>query len=83
MRMLMFCSFLIACVQCLPHALLGADHHHEQVRPGAEILGFVADHQPVKIIQAVQRFGDHVEDIIIERIHLGMELQQATPSPMS
>ncbi len=63
-------------IEHIPHALLRADHHHEQVRAGAEVLRFVADHQPIEIgLEAVQRFDGHVHDIIIEGIHLGVEFQ--------
>ena len=76
-RMFIPCNLRIAPSSVIPHALLRGDHHHEQIRACAEIFAFIANHQSIEIIfHAVKRFGGDVKNIIIQRIHLGVELNQ-------
>jgi len=65
-----------------PHATLGRHHHQEQVGAGAELLGFVADHQAFEIgFGAVQASVDHGHDVLVEDIQLGVEFYAGNPIP--
>ena len=69
-------QFTNGSVEHLPHALLRAHDHHEEVCAGAEVLGFAADNKSVEIcFEAVKRLDSHVHDIFIEGVHLGMEFE--------
>ena len=61
------------------------NHHHEQVRARAEVIGFVADHQSIEIFfHAVERFGGDVAKMSSSSAFiLVWNSTSATPSPMS
>ncbi len=70
-------QFTDRAIKRIPHALLSSDHHHEQIRACAEIVRFVAYHQTVKIFfNTVERFRCDLKNIIVKRVHLGMEFNQ-------
>ncbi len=65
--------------QLIPQPLLRRHHHGEQVGARAEVVGLVADHQPVELagIGAVERLVHHGEDVVVQGVHLGVELHAA------
>ncbi|MBV6465324.1 MAG: hypothetical protein PGMFKBFP_00600 [Anaerolineales bacterium] len=64
-------------VERVPHALLRRDDDHEQIRARAEVVRFVADHESVEVLfHAVERLADDVRNVLVEGVHLGVELHQ-------
>ena len=61
----------------IPQTLLCSDHDHKQIRARAEVIRFAADNQTLEIIfESVQCFRSNCKNIVIERVHLGVELNQ-------